>query len=312
MTVLKRRICFGLVASVIVVGAVFYMLRSPPPAVVVALPVPNGYDSIAVSPAFVMNSDEPPARGDKDFSLARAKHYATNNEAIIPIIRGALTSQWAVPFQFSDNWLTEHYNRDLPKAKQIAHLISCAGYVAEQEGRNLDALKLYLDGLKFGSAVAHGGLLIDSLVSLADERIALTALNSVAPKLDVNDCRFVLADLETWKTNRQPFELTLQQEKKWADAYGRLQVGVFRMEMMRLAEMIKAKILHPEDLVIARAKGKYDSVIVIVDALRVRLAMRAFELEHKSSPKGWSDLVPAYMAEIPIDPTTKRTMVFSF
>lgn len=312
MTVWKRRIFVGFGVLVLAVAALLWALRSPVPSTPVAVPIPNGYDCITKSPPFVTTADEPPSRNDKDFSLAKAKHYLTNNEAVLPLVQAALTNQWGVPFQFSTDWLTDHFSRDLPQAKRIAQLFSCAGYVAEQEGRSRDAVILYLDGLKFGSAVGRGGLIIDSLVSVADERIAIRCLDLIEPQLNADDCRFVLAELQKWKKNRESFQVTEEREKKWADVYGRLQVGVFRMEMMRIFEMIKAKSLHPEAAVIAKAKAKHAAVIEQVQQLEVRLALRAFELDHKAAAKGWADLVPTYLPNIPTNSETGRPLTHLF
>lgn len=298
MTVWKRRIVFSVVVCSIGVGALLYVMRAPSPSVV-ALPVPNGYDSITTIPPFVLRPDEPPSRGDKDFSLARAKHYLTNNQAILPIVQHALTNQWAVPFQFSNDWLADHFSRDLPNAKKIAQLFSCAGYIAEQEGRLRDAAQLYVGGLNFGSAVARGGLIIDSLVSVADERIAIFCLDRIEPQLNSEDCRFVVAELQKWKSNRESFEAIERQETRWANIFGRLQVGFFRMQILRVAEMIKARSFHPEAQVIAKARAKHAAVLDQVQSLEVRLAVRAFELEHKTTAKSWADLVPVYLPVVP-------------
>lgn len=312
MTVWKRRIIIGLFFLLVAIGAVVWVLRAPAPALAVVVPVPNGYDCISKSPALLTSPDEPPTRSDKDFSLARAKHYVTNNAAIMPLVQSALSNQWAVPIQFANDWMSEHCSHNLPQAKRIAQLFSCAGYVAEQEGRYHDAAKLYLDGLRFGSAVARGGLIIDSLVSVADERIALFPLDRLEPQLSADDCRFILAELEKWKANRESFQSVQEREKKWADVFGRLQIGAFRMELERVMEMIKTRSVYPQAAVIAKAKARYTAVVDQAQSLEVRLALRAFELERKTPAKGWADLIPTYLPVIPTNSETGRPLTHQF
>jgi len=278
-------------------------------------PVPdsNGYDDFAAAAKLRANGPrvDVPMPKDKDFSLLVARQYVADSRGVIERVEAGLAKQAVVPIDFTTNWFDNHVNT-YPELKKLEWLITLDGYVSEQDGKLHEAAKSYVDGLKFGSAVARGGLLIDCLISIADERIAISYLEGVVSKLDAGDCRFVMRELESWKTNREPFEWAAEREKKWVNVFGRMQYGSVRLMLEEISGMIAAKSIHPEAAVIAKTKGKYEAVVDQVETLKVRVAARMFELEHKSPPKGWGDLVPAYLPEIPIDIKTKRVMLFSF
>jgi hypothetical protein len=300
------------VIGILAIALTAFVFYSPQPEIKVALPNPNGYDDFTAAAKLLKNVGEGvPSPNDTNFSLARAETYVAKCEPIIELLHTGLSKQTAIPIGFTTNWIDEH-DGILKETKRLEMLLALKGYITEQRGDFGAAVKDYTEGLNFGSAIGRGGLIIDTLVSIAEERIALASLTRVVPKLNAMECRAVLRDLNDWRTNRETFELAAERENKWDDVFGRLEIGTVQVMVYKAEEMIKTRSLHPQAQLIVKAEAKYVGVAGIADALRIRLASRAFELEHKSPPQLWSDLVPAYLPEIPIDPQTKRPFARQF
>lgn len=215
-----------------------------------------------------------------------------------------------MPLQFTSNWFSNHISHELPTAKRIGRLFSLQGYLAEHEGRWSDASECYLSGIRFGSASARGGLIVDWLVGIAVQNIQLDPLENLYSKMDAPACKVAVTQLRVAATNYESFAVIVDRDKQWSERYQR--PDPLRTMALRVREMISAKSVHPEAAAIARANQKYSASILRLRRLQVQFAVRAYELEHKSSPRGWSDLVPSYLPEIPIDPQTQRPLTHQF
>jgi hypothetical protein len=73
---------------------------------------------------------------------------------------------------------------ELPQYRDLARVLVAEGKLAEQEGRQRDALRSYLDCLRLGSMVPRGGALIHGLVGVAIHAIGLTALEGAINRVD--------------------------------------------------------------------------------------------------------------------------------
>jgi len=84
----------------------------------------------------------------------------------------------------------------LASIKFLTQLLDADGRLAELEGRNDDAVGSYVDAIKLGNAISHGGLMIDQLVGNSCEAIGLRPLAKLAPTLSLDQSRQLMTELE--------------------------------------------------------------------------------------------------------------------
>jgi hypothetical protein len=296
------------VAMLLLLGYFYYGPETKP--VPEPLPNPNGYDDfIAAGKLLQRGMNDPTLPGETGFNLDYARKYIVSNAPALDRLRAGLEKQSAVPVEFTKGWISLHLSH-LASDKVLARTLSLAGYLQEHDGNYDTAMARSLEILNFGAATGRGGLVIDSLVAVAIENIAFNSLERQTPNLQPAECRTLINELENWKTNREPYAVTLAREKRWSIVYGRLEFNPLQRAVLRIREMIASKSLDPTAAALAKAASKHATVLHRGESFKVTVAARLFELEHKALPKTWSDVVPAYLPNVPINPETGRQLIY--
>ncbi len=274
--------------------AIFLALppRLPPPA---PLPNPNGYDVLVKAGNMI-------DMGSKDLDKINPEELQAvvlSNAAALKLARSGLTLDCrAPPMVLREDGTAPHLN-DVSKFKRLTQAFSAEGRLAELENRSADAATAYLDTMQLGRESCRGGLLIDALVGIAIEAIGTAQMEKLIPSLDANRCREAAAALEAAEPRRESVASVLQQERDWA----RRNYGL-KGEIARL--ITYKSIRQSENTFTAKSKAQATRT----RNLMVKLAARAYELEHGNRPQTFADLVPAYLKAVPLDPATGTNMVY--
>ena len=157
-----------------------------------SLPSPNGYDDFIKAGQLLMGSIS------ADFARMPREELQScigTNQEPLRLVRLGLTRECRVPTEDSMAYMQKHL-ADLSSVKGLALLLSAEGRLAEAEVRYDDAAKNYLEVMHFGQASAHGGLIIDKLVSVAIENIGLAGLERIADRLNTLSCQKTIQSLE--------------------------------------------------------------------------------------------------------------------
>jgi hypothetical protein len=261
---------------------------APPP-----LPQPNGYDDFVKAGGMV--TDDTSGYGTMSEEELRA--FVRKNAEALKLARAGLGRECRVPLDFSAT--NETYVRNLAIIKRLAFTLTAEGRLAEMENRPADAAEAYLAVIRLGCAMSQGGVIIDSLVSIAIDTIGTARLEKLAPTLDVKQCREAASALESCEAQREPMEAILARERAWAR-----RTWGFKGQIARLV-MFKSLKQSEQGWV---AKGKAQQTRT--RSLLVQLAARAYELEKGKRPKSLADLVPVYLKTIPQDPGTGTNMAY--
>ncbi|MDB6147047.1 MAG: hypothetical protein JWO45_711 [Spartobacteria bacterium] len=307
----KFGLCSGLCIALLVLLAYFYF---GPVNVPTADPVPNpnGYDDFVAAQNLVVASMTLPALpGERDFEMEAARRHFASNTPAIERLRLGLAKQSAVPIVYTNDWISTHVN-EMAGMKRLARNLALGGALEKIDGRMANALEYDVDILRLATAINHGGLLIDNLVAAANENIAFAELEKLEPGLDASQCRMALGELERWRTNREPFAITLEREKRWGNLYGRLQHTRVEYMLLRIVSIIPIKSLNPLAAAYDRAQSKQNQVFRRAAKLQVVLAAHVYKADHKAAPIRWGDLVPSYLPAVPLDPDTDRELAFPF
>lgn len=273
-------------------GFLIFMEEPLPP--LAPLPNPNGYGDLVKAGQMV--------RGDYwDYgkaNLDKLRAVVSTNAEALALARNALSNQCGVPVQFDKAYLTNHI-QDLVAFRRLAQALTCEGKLAEKEDRFGDAANSYLDVVRMGNEVSHGGLLVDEMIGVAITSLGETELQEIVTNLDATTCRKTASTLETLAASRQTWAATLQQEEAWSR-----RVFGWRRDWMKLIYYsARQKNLQ-------RATETLNKTEQQEDRLLIALAARAYELDQGKPPANATDLVPEYLKAVPQDPVTGTNMVY--
>ena len=158
----------------------------------------------------------------QDASLQELRSFVEKNHEALELLRLGLSRECRVPIEYSQAYAA----RLLPELsgfKGLVILLKAKGLVAEKENRPSDALKSYLDAMRFAHELARGGVQISSLVGLACEAITMNPLEQLRSDLSAVDCQHAARALEELSLKQEDFETILAREKAW----GRRSAGSF-------------------------------------------------------------------------------------
>ena len=144
------------------------------------------------------------------------------------------------------------------------------------------------DVYQLGGGGGGGGLLIVALVAVACEAMGSQRLASVMTNLNAGQSCAFTRQLEELDANREPTEKIMEREKR----FGRSQLHSVQNLALSVVELFHGSM---SKTAIQKAMAKIDIQRRRTLQLTLELAAHAFELEHGQPPKGWNDLVPAYL-----------------
>ena len=284
-----KYLVIAIVAVNVAILAIVFLGKPPPPR---PLPSPNGYDDFVKAGRMVTSS----TNDYSNMSREELGVLISTNEEALKLVRTGLSHECRVPVEYSVEYANALPN-NLSFIKKLALLMLAEGRLAELEGRTNDAIKIYLDGVRFGQECDRGGLLISKLVGIACEAIPLRALDALVDAVGAPQARKIVQALETVDSKEPPFTEVLDEEKRWShDTFG-LQG--------RIVALFQGKQLKQG---MDRAQQKAEADTRHRRRTMVAFAERAYELEHGKRAQSIADLVPSYLKAIPKDPTTGATL----
>src|SRR5215471_3498873 len=209
-----RRLTFVLAAVMVLLGISMALVMSiGRNAAPTTLPNPNGYDELLQAGQTV--TGEIDDASDMDHAKLHVL-VATNAEAL-RLLRVGLSHHCAVPTEAQIANFA-NVSTDLIGLKSLANVVSAEGRLAEIENRPADAARSYVDAIRLGSQMSHGGLMMNRLVGIACEGIGSIHLVSLLPKLNCEQVRPLIADLEKIDETTVPWREVLQNENHFARA----------------------------------------------------------------------------------------------
>ena len=252
------------------------------------IPEPNGFEQLFArvnklnwKSVSSQSWDAPSAEGLRTF--------VESNRDELAACRAALDVPWQVPFYVRNDLVRNGRMRDAARAFQAESRVDAA------DGRIDEALEGGLAGVRLGTKLANGNLLLDALVGWAIESIGHGRLLVLLPQLNVEQCRRTAEQLEHCDSQREPLGATFARDEAWelesGGWFGRLLAASDRMAAPDNA----AQLLRNCDANLKRARTANA-------LLRGELAIRAFRLATGELPESLDQLVPSYLSEVPADP----------
>ncbi len=252
------------------------------------IPEPNGFEQLServdeLNWKSVSNQawDEPSADGFRTFVDTQRSELAA--------CRSSLDVSWQVPFYVRNDLVRNGRMRDAARAFQAESRVDAA------DGRIDEVLEGGLAGVRLGTKLANGNLLLDALVGWAIESTGHGRLLALLPQLNVAQCRRAAEQLERCDSQREPLGATFARDEAWelesGGWFGRLLAASDRMAAPDDAEKLS------KNCEACLKKARTANAL-----LRGELAIRAFRLSTGELPESLDRLVPDYLSDVPADP----------
>jgi hypothetical protein len=266
--------------------------RTPPPP---PMPNPNGHDDFLKAAALL--TDDAGNADTLDHEALRAL-VSTNAESL-RLLRLGLTRQCALPADSAMTNVPGMLN-DLAAMKRLVQLLAAEGRLREMDNRPADAVQSYLDAIRFGKEVSRGGFIINRLVGIACEALGGTSLSKLVPKLNPQEDRTVIAELEKIDSTGVTWEEILRNEN-----------GFSRHQLLKGFNPITwVMALRQDRQTIQRAESQHKRVIAHERLLTAELAVRCYQSEQGRLPPSLEQLVPTYLQRVPSDPFSGRPVIY--
>ncbi|HVY69740.1 MAG TPA: hypothetical protein VHH73_07400 [Verrucomicrobiae bacterium] len=176
----------------------------------VTLPSPNGYDVILAagsnSQALMVYIDES--------SKGELSAWVAKNQLVLEQLRRGLSFSCTVPpAVLAPGNLSQHMGY-LALSKQCARLLVAEGTLHELAGHPDLAAQGYVDAIRLGCAVIHGGRMSDHLNGEGCAALGTAKLKTLKDKLGPKDCRWVAAELARSVREVPPAAETMRRERE--------------------------------------------------------------------------------------------------
>ena len=177
----------------------------------------------------------------------------------------------------------------LARMKRLVQLLAAEGRLREMENQPAEAALSYVDAIRFGNEMSRGGFLITRLVGIACEAIGYAPLAKLAPKLNPDEARAVLRDLDKLDAGRITWAEVKQSERR----YMRYQRGkqfnpiIWVMGLVAMRQAMQ------------RAETKHKTMVARERLLAAELALRCYQSEQGHPPARLDELTTNYLSHVP-------------
>jgi hypothetical protein len=293
-------LAFALAAGAVLVALLASTIgRAPvrPP-----LPNPNGYDDFIkageavlgdVSDWLVLDHDGLRDLVSTNAEPLRLLRLGLTRHCIMPM-ESALTNNAA--FSLTNNAAFRH----LPGIKRLGQLLAAEGRLREMENQPAEAAQSYVDAIRYGNEMSRGGFLITWLVGNLCEKVVCARLAKLVPKLNPDEARAVLKDLEKLDFGRVTWAEVQQSE-------GRER----RYELRKpLNPIMGVRVWWEWRREMQYAKWKYKNVVARERLLAAELALRCYQSERGLPPARLGELATNYLSHVPEDPFSGKPLIY--
>jgi len=274
-----------------------------PPKPSPALPNPNGYDYFVKAGEALVGPWT-----NQVLRAVPAQEWQTvlaANQSSLELVREGLRHRsLALVSVTYDSATRLRFIDQLGHLKRLGVLLAGEGLLAELEGNSASAVDAYIQAMRFGQESSRGGVMMERLVGIAVESIALAELRRTMLSLASEDVRRGLVGLQNLDASHDLPEVNLATEDEWirqtTDLGQRFTLWT-QPTMRKEVRETRTKFAGRVD------RHQADRRSAIVEA-----AARSFELEKGRRPTGYADLVPTYLPAAPLDPTTGKEIAHPF
>jgi hypothetical protein len=293
----RRLILIGLVVGISWSIFAFRASQSSSP---LKLPDPNGYDDLVRAGRSRMG--DWPNKGD----LAKAKMdeirpFVEANQKCLELARVGLSRECLVPIEDTQDGLSNHFEAS-GRVRDVTRIFGLKARVLEADGRVSEAAEILGEVLELGQVATQGGMASDAQMGWVVQEIAIGRLRNLRDKLSVEDCKAILRDLDSLDHRRVT-------EKALLDRWARWYQGSFHPLTRTMMKWNGIEAVGRSDNSGIVRKSR-DQIERAMHYYQVELAIHLFHEKKKAWPRSLQDLVPAYLASVPLDSNTGKPLEY--
>ena len=300
-TFFNRKLALAAVTAIAFVASLFY-IRSRTAAIpcLQQLPSPNGYDDLLQAASAIQGFPIQVIGGN----AAELRSFLGSNQTALAMMRTGLGRECVVPLNISTNFSLEGIVTR-SRLHNLLFLPEISGKLAELEGRKYEASRDYLEQVRLGEALSHGGIIVDKLREFTGTTVGLDGLNRLRNDLSVEACRELFEALRRVDANREPFSTVNDRD----DAATRKMVRGWEGLRYRISSFYQI-FTGQRSAVRNNIERTFRRQDARLRLLILELSIRCHFLEKSGYPKYFSDLVPQYLPQIPKDPFTGKDFIY--
>jgi hypothetical protein len=292
-----RRAIVVLIVLATGLGVWSVLLRGPRPT---PMPRPNGYDDLTRAATLIVGTL--PGKGSwREAGIDELRAFVDSNREALAMIRKGLGRTIRVPLSGPQQKQIEASIASARQIRSLAQLLAIEGQVALNEGRRDDATRAGVDLVRLGHEASRGGLAIDHQIGQFASREGIDLLSKVRTDLSPTASRALVRDLEAIDLGREPVAEVFHREHALASASGLvMQLNLtFNPALKKLTNSSKRAIEFSDKRTVARLR-----------LLMTELAVSGYRQRHGVDPERLDDLVPVFLAGVPIDPFRGQPLVY--
>lgn len=257
-------------------------------------------------------------------NISDAASLVEQNRPVFESARHFLSQQCRVPLRYEKEFFADHSD-DCSQLRKLARALRAEALLAASRGEYSTAALAGVDILELANAMRRGGLVVDSLISIAISGIALESLRKLRGNLD-EATRVTLRDsLRRLEHEREPFAENYARDQAWERAVGwedapcdaaELELrdpeecGLSEDEQRAIFSMIREFGELPDSEQRALQEDQDRHILALMRMLRVDLALRSWHAQTHSYPSSLALLVPEHLLEVPDDPFTGNPFIY--
>ena len=176
------------------------------------MPTPNGYENLVEAARLIT---DPPVENLHGASASALELYVKENAAVLRLAHSGcmLDCKVILPSPPPDLTYSPEHRALLRQFMKIAMVFYAEGQLAEWQGRTNEAIRAYLDGMRFGQESCRGGLRLDRVLGASFEASAFTPLSNLVEHLDAPTVHEVVETLQRIEATRESWHSTLREDR---------------------------------------------------------------------------------------------------
>ena len=226
--------------------------------------------------------------------------YLHKQETAMALLRRGLARPCqAVLYEtMNDNRLSAEGRR----IEKLSQILAARGRQELEDGSLETAVESYLADIELGAAIANGGVMMHDGFGFVSERLGIEGLQKIVARLDDDGCRKLAERLVEIDARREAPDASVARERLY---YARAYPWRHRLHILNRA-FLPNEALTDDVLFDATGGEKRARLRLLV----CQLALRRFWLSNKDYPEALEELVPQYLAAVPLDPFSDRPLAY--
>lgn len=270
-----------------------YWLANPLPIPTDEVPTENGFDDLVAAGKLTVDWD---FNDNLDgYELATEQELRVAVEEMAPaylLLAVGLSQPVQFPIDYQSHDTIDMYV--LMNLRALARICGGRGKLAAMQDRFGDSANSYLDAIRVGSAVRSNALMVHALVGMGCAGVGERGLYEIRDELTVEQCRAVIAELQRHELQPGDAEGFVYRDRVWTQHtmgwHGRL--------IQLLNDLCAPEAFFPAETFFNNCRQARATTRLLC----LELALHAYHREQGRFPSALNDLMPMYIASLPIDP----------